>query len=487
MRTVIIGSGISGLTLGILLQEEGHHVTIVEQHTRPGGYLQSFRRGKAWFTVGLHLVGGCRPGEVLDTYLRLLGVRDRLDVSSRDDAIAIHAGPGQDWFFLPRGWETLRRRLTERCPDEESGIRELIRALRGISQAFPDFALTSGDGDPELRSRALQTSVREFIDGYLRDPELRRILGSFAFTSTLPPEVCPVSYFACVLDSFCQSVCRIRGGPGGLIDSLVDRFHSLGGTILLGLAADRVEGEKRLARSITLSDGTSLSADLFVSTTHPREAARLLEPQHLRSRTTEHLRGLSESRGAIKLYAMLDEPADELEGRHVMLEDGKGRPVYFSSATSGRGGQHTLEILSWVDFKTVEEWDGDLSYHQNAAYRAFKRARGQELLATVGKHFPSLPRKVTRFEVSTPLTNRSYTRSHLGSAGGVALTTTQHGVDRVRHRDKLKNFLFAGQSLATPGILGCIIHHVRLAGSILTETDLRSRVLDARYPRNRAE
>ena len=54
--TVIIGAGLGGLVCGAYLARQGIPVTVVEQHSIPGGYATCFDRagGKFTFEVSLH-------------------------------------------------------------------------------------------------------------------------------------------------------------------------------------------------------------------------------------------------------------------------------------------------------------------------------------------------------------------------------------------------------------------------------------------------
>ena len=63
---VIIGSGIGGLTCGTLLSKHGLKTLIVEQHSKSGGYVTSYKRGKFLFDV-VHAIGGLRKGSHIYT------------------------------------------------------------------------------------------------------------------------------------------------------------------------------------------------------------------------------------------------------------------------------------------------------------------------------------------------------------------------------------------------------------------------------------
>ncbi|MDE6402936.1 MAG: FAD-dependent oxidoreductase, partial [Muribaculaceae bacterium] len=56
-KIIVIGSGLGGLTCGLILAREGHDVTILEQQSRPGGCLQCFTRSGVKFETGMHFIG----------------------------------------------------------------------------------------------------------------------------------------------------------------------------------------------------------------------------------------------------------------------------------------------------------------------------------------------------------------------------------------------------------------------------------------------
>jgi prolycopene isomerase len=51
---VIIGGGVSGLTLGAILAKAGQKCCIVEKESRPGGYLAGFQRKGFLFDTAIH-------------------------------------------------------------------------------------------------------------------------------------------------------------------------------------------------------------------------------------------------------------------------------------------------------------------------------------------------------------------------------------------------------------------------------------------------
>ena len=64
-KIVIIGSGLGGLSCGVLLAKRGFAVEVLEQAPQPGGCLQCFERKGARFETGMHFVGGAGKGQTL--------------------------------------------------------------------------------------------------------------------------------------------------------------------------------------------------------------------------------------------------------------------------------------------------------------------------------------------------------------------------------------------------------------------------------------
>ncbi|HQI06204.1 MAG TPA: FAD-dependent oxidoreductase, partial [bacterium] len=72
----IIGSGLGGLICAYILSKEGKKVCVVEQHFKPGGSLQTFKRDGRIFDTGVHYIGGLEKGQNLYNYFKYLKIMD---------------------------------------------------------------------------------------------------------------------------------------------------------------------------------------------------------------------------------------------------------------------------------------------------------------------------------------------------------------------------------------------------------------------------
>ena len=64
-KVVVIGSGLGGLSTGVILAKNGYQVTVLEQGQQIGGCLQCFSRYGAKYETGMHFIGSVVPGQTL--------------------------------------------------------------------------------------------------------------------------------------------------------------------------------------------------------------------------------------------------------------------------------------------------------------------------------------------------------------------------------------------------------------------------------------
>ncbi len=70
---IVVGSGISGLTMTLLLAMSGHRVLLLEKSPHIGGSLARFSKRGIAFDTGFHFTGGLHEGGILSDILSFLG------------------------------------------------------------------------------------------------------------------------------------------------------------------------------------------------------------------------------------------------------------------------------------------------------------------------------------------------------------------------------------------------------------------------------
>ena len=71
---IVVGSGVSGLTVALLLGLNGRKVLLLEKSPQIGGSLRRFYKDGVPLDVGFHFTGGFGEGGMLSAMLRVLGI-----------------------------------------------------------------------------------------------------------------------------------------------------------------------------------------------------------------------------------------------------------------------------------------------------------------------------------------------------------------------------------------------------------------------------
>ena len=83
--TIVIGSGMGGLSTASFLAQAGRRVLLLEQHRTIGGFTHSFVRGDYRWDVGLHYVGQVHvQGSLLNKVFRYI-TNNKLQWEPLDD------------------------------------------------------------------------------------------------------------------------------------------------------------------------------------------------------------------------------------------------------------------------------------------------------------------------------------------------------------------------------------------------------------------
>jgi prolycopene isomerase len=211
---VVIGAGLGGLTCGAYLARAGFPVTVVEQHSIPGGYATAFERaaGKFRFEVSLHgtSINNNTPAEILAE----LGILERLDLVPLPEVFRIKTTAGD--IVVPQGDPpSFIQRLSERFPAEADGIAGFVNqmlAIHGETEAYGRkgeslkrwtkflFPLLN----PNMWKVRRQT-LADLLDDHVADPEVRHTLSFLWGYYGLPPEKLSAFYYAIATASYLKN------------------------------------------------------------------------------------------------------------------------------------------------------------------------------------------------------------------------------------------------------------------------------------------
>lgn len=219
-RCVIIGSGLGGLSCGVILARNGYDVTVLEQDARIGGCLQCFRRGDAKFETGMHFIGSCDEGQVLRRLLRYLEVFDDLRLSRLDPLGYEVISLGGEHFRLAQGREAFIEELAARFPAERGRLNDYFDLIGRIARASSLHALQSGTSDLGVLAEYQMRSIDSVLDALIRDPLLRDVLVGNLPLYAAEKGRTPFATHAFITDFYNRGAFRIVGGSDAVAESL---------------------------------------------------------------------------------------------------------------------------------------------------------------------------------------------------------------------------------------------------------------------------
>jgi all-trans-retinol 13,14-reductase len=491
LKVVVIGSGMSGLTLAAYCARAGHHVTVCEQYPGIGGVTATMRHGGFGWDLGPLLLEGFGPADQGTRILDELGARGRIRAVREDRGIVF---PDFSlWKPCTYGGPLWRReRLAEIFPDEREGLARYYR----FHERMMDLAsyLNEAEESSMLRSilprmkafRAFQSlrkyknlSSRQLMESLFTSPRLRAV-----FTAILADIVTRPSQFPAMgVPLFNQEAAfdkripletgagrragyyYLLGGCGTLVEAVADVIRSHGGRILTKAPVRRIGIKDGKATGVLLSDGSFIPADIVAASGGARETfLHLVGREHLPRDFPRAVVGLHymESVFMVQLGINFDpsphQPAAlcyyygtyNIEGgvdRVIRGEYHEGKDGFLVYVPS----MHTPELAP-PGSHAVTIYTIAPNHLPHGSWEEHREALTRKMLSEAEKHIPGLSGGIEVKITLTPGDFRLRTHQHRHAFGGIAPVMGQKNPS---HRTPIEGLWFIGsQSESGGGVLG---------------------------------
>ena len=172
-KVVIIGSGLGGLTCGVILAKNGYEVTILEQATQVGGCLQCFTRRGVRFETGMHFIGSADKGQTLDRFAHYLGTSEYVGLSRLDPAGYDVVSLQGEQFRFANGKEAFIDEMAATFPKERENLHRYFSLVEQVANAPSLHSLRHTENDSALNTEYQLRSINEVLDE-VSDDRLRR-------------------------------------------------------------------------------------------------------------------------------------------------------------------------------------------------------------------------------------------------------------------------------------------------------------------------
>lgn len=294
---VIIGAGLGGLSAALRLTGAGRTVTVLEQHSEPGGRAGMLRQGGYQFDTGPTVLTmpeliedalAC-VGEKLTDWLELMPVSPAYRASFADGStIDVHTDP-----------DRMAQEITQVAGVREAaGYRDLVAFLHRLYRLELDnFIARNLDHPLQLAGLpALQLlgmgGLRRLspkIEQYLSDDRLRRVFSFQAMYAGLAPQDALAIY---AVISYMDTVAGVyfpRGGMHAVPQALAGAAAKHGANFRYSTRVDRIEVSGGRARAVHTADGERIPADVVVVNADLPTAYEQLLPAEYRPRRLNRL------------------------------------------------------------------------------------------------------------------------------------------------------------------------------------------------------
>jgi all-trans-retinol 13,14-reductase len=495
--SIVLGSGVGGLTAAAALARCGQRVLVLDQHSVAGGLTQTFQRHDWSFATGVHYVSGVGPqpgpegqfGRILHWLTD--GALQFAPCGNPYDIVRL---PGFE-FGIEHPQAAFRKALDARFPAQDAAIESWFEQLDAASQSARSLMVERGlPGWLAWGWRLWHgAAVRRFSELTLAnaltaidDPQLRAVLGARWGDYGSAPESAPLLEHALVTQAYGGGAYYPVGGPARFAQTMLPVIEAAGGLVRLG--AD--------VKQIVVTDGRA-SAVVFEQQgdRHTEQGARIISAMGVTNTvacldaqvapawrdTVLALRpGLSylalylgfegdiAAAGATTANVWIYDSEDiGRVWRALADEDAPGLFVSFPSLKDPTNkGKHTAEVLALCDAQAFGPWLHLPSGERPEEYLALKAWIEERMLAQFRRHFPALAPMLRFHELSTPVTQQHFVRSPDGAMYGIEMSARRLGSDALDVRTPVPGLLLAGQDVSGPGIQAACMSGLLAAAAV---------------------
>jgi len=478
---IVVGGGVSGLTLALLLGLNGRKILLLEKAGHIGGSFIRFYKEGVPFDTGFHFTGGFSPGGILVEMLHVLGFADCIKP-------IFLSGPGSGVFVfeqdqaiydMPFGTENFRVATHKYFPDESVAIDEYFSRVKKVWQATVSL---------ELRNIALSAkpieedfiSLEQVLDSLTTNCKLKGFLSVFCLCYGTNPKEVSFANHARVAGGLYDSVARIEHGGEAFIRAFRDCFVKVNIEVLCNTTiAECSDVRDDRVGNFVLDNGDKVSANDCTFTIHPQEILKILPRQYLKKAFVERVSSFETSNGFFSVFGVVENtdpltfgpsitsllPAYDLNALLDPLYDGPGALAVIRSVESNGGKTYcVINAFEPEFYARVKLWADSSVGNRPPAYSEYKARKVKEISERICNLYPQYRQNFKVLDAATVLTFRDYLFSPEGNAYGIKQKIGQFNLFG---KLSLSNIYVCGQSAVLPGLVGAMLSSFIIARSLV--------------------
>lgn len=507
--TIVIGSGLGGLSTAAIMAKAGRKVLVLERHYTAGGFTHSFkRRGYEW-DVGVHYLGDVhKPGSPVRRLFDFI-TDGRLQWAKMDpvyDRIVV----AEKTYDYVAGAKNFRAQMLAYFPHAKKEIDTYLSHVRAASGAFPaEFGqrmLPSGlrsllGGRIERTAgKYFRRTTKQVLADFIGDPKLAGVLCGQWGDYGSPPGRSAFAMHAVVVQHYLDGGNFPVGGASQIAHHIEPVIERAGGSVRTQAEVEQIIVRNGRALGVRMANGDEILADQIVSATGVFNTWSRLLPAEAGERHAipEKLARLKPAIGHLGLYLGIRGSREELGLEQANLWVYRGydhdaelakfvrRPntdfavnyISFPSAKDPAWSRHhpgksTIDVISPIPYEWFRKWQRKPWNERGADYQAYKQQLAEKLLQDVCKHVPQVRGRVDTWELSTPLSTE-----HFGHYANGPLYGLEHSVERfaqswITPRTPIDGLFLTGQDVLCCGVASALMSGAMTAGRALGPAAVR--------------
>lgn len=462
--TIVIGSGISGLTTSLIFAKQGRKVALFERDRDLAPLIRPYQRRGCGCSPGLHVLGWLGKGEVVSSLCDYLNVLDGIEGEPSENGFG-NIIVGRRAYHIPRGFERVEESMLSYFPECPEAVVNYLRSVKEINEStfclhrlFDPQTNRNGFGEADC------CSLRDFLKRNNASQGLIDLLGTFNFflMGSRADEV-PFQTHAFVLGGYYQSpgVINIDG-----IRRLLSNFHREldrhGVDLFLATEVGEVlVGNDRNVLGIKTRDGLSYFSPTVIASYHPQLLLDTVNPGVLRP---IYQRRLAEAENTFGFYVAFYKIIGDIDAENFIYSD-HHLGISLGATFNHSGENRVISVFLTEDCVQIPVGAG------RTLWAEAKRALMEN---TIYERIPELRGKIELLDYLKPWSFECYTKTVNGSAYGLKHTVGSMGI---HHRVPLRGLYLVGQAIY-PGFMGSMLSGFGLAVELLESDHLWARVIN---------
>ena len=466
-KVIIIGGGISGLTAGIYLLDNGFDVTIYEKHAIPGGECTGWYRNNSYIDGCAHWIVGTNPKDSLFKLWKHIGAFDENSIIYNMEYLSKFECGNHTYTFYS-DVKKLKEELLSISKEDKRQINKFIRLIKLFSlidiptkkpldmmnlfelMSFGIRFIPMALSFRKYSRMSVEEYAKRFKSKTIRDILCRWMNKKYKMSS-----------FLYVLEeAYNNNAGVVKGGSLQMSKRIANTFKNLGGKIEYNKSAKRIIVENNIAKAVLFESGEEIAADYIVPACDIHHTFYdLLENKYTPKYFNEKFENVKLNPLNSAIYVsfkikkdisnypkMMDYKTDGLKIEDLDLSHFQIRNYSFDETFVDKNG-----TLATIILPTSHNFYESLKSKSPEEYKAYKKDLSNSLKNIVAEKMSISPEEISVLDIATPLTYERYLNAYCGSYMSFVSLPKAKGLMQKGVVKNLKNLILSTQWLMPPG------------------------------------